>query len=394
MAFDLAQADAHITAASPALLDPARELRRIPLGPELERPQSFYERFDDSAVFYDVFRDHTGRHVYLIGPMGLNLTPLIDALVITGHPSGTISKPRIHHGVQAEILRVTLPRGDTRLSFRFGDQNIILPIQPNQSRHFRNDRVIFTINKDNDLAWIADWAKFYVREHGATVAVIYDNGSTSYSLDELRITLASVEGLEKFLVIPWLYKFGSMDDVFEGHRFGGNWPMFAQPPKFTQFFRKYAMEARSILNVDIDEFVMSPFRKSVFKAVERSPFGLLRFNRVWVLNSRLETGLPRHAHFFVRKKGTAARDRGKKWALSPRKAVFASWRAQPWTHFVKGWLNLSGSSAEFYGYHFIGISHSWYWDRTENIAFDPKLHVKDQLMLDTFADVFGTDRKR
>jgi hypothetical protein len=394
MALDLAQADAHIAAASPALLDPARELRRIPLGPELERPQSFYDRFDDSAVFYDVFRDHTGRHVYLIGPMGLNLTPLIDALVITGHPSGTISKPRIHHGVQAEILRVTLPRSDTRLSFRFGDQNFIVPIQPNQSRHFRNDRVIFTINKDNDLAWIADWAKFYVGEHGATAAVIYDNGSTSYSLDELRVTLASVEGLSKFLVIPWPYKFGSMDDVFEGHRFGGNWPMFAQPPKFTQFFRKYAMEARSILNVDIDEFVMSPFRKSVFKAVERSPFGLLRFNRVWVLNSRTESGLPRHAHFFVRKKGTAARDRGKKWALAPRKAVFASWRAQPWTHFVKGWFNLSGSSAEFYGYHFIGISHSWYWDRTENIAFDPKLHVKDQLMLDTFADVFGTDRKR
>ncbi|WP_157959713.1 hypothetical protein [Devosia submarina] len=401
MAFDLAQADPQIAAASPALLDPARELRRVPLGPELDRPENFYERFDDCAVFYDIFRDHSGRHVYLIGPMGLNLTPLIETLVITGHPSGTISKPRIHHGVQAEILRVSLPPSDNRLSFRFADQHFILPIQPNRSRHLRGERVIFTINKDNDLAWIADWAKFYVREHGATAAVIYDNGSTTYSLDELRITLASVEGLGKFLVIPWPYKFGSMNDVFSSRGMGGrwnrlgpNWGMFAQPPKFTQFFRKYAMEARSILNVDVDELVMSPFRKSVFKAVERSPFGLLRFNRVWVLNSRTETGPPRHDQFFIRKKGTAARDRGKKWALAPSRSFFASWRAQPWTHFVKGWLNLSGASADFYCYHFIGISRSWYWDRTESIGFDPKLHVKDKLMLDTFADVFGTDRKR
>lgn len=393
MAIDLAQSDPAIAASSAVILDASKPLRRIPLGPELERPQSFHDRFDDSAIFYDVFRDHTCRHVYLIGPMALNLTPLIDSLVITGHPSGAVAKPKIHHGVQAEILRVTLPRGDTSLSFDFGAQRFDVPIQPNRSQSLRRDRVIFTINKDNDLAWIADWARFYVAEHDATAAVVYDNGSTTYSLDDLRATLAVVPGLQKFLVIPWPYRFGSMDDVFEGHKFGGNWGMFAQPPKFTQFFRKYAMSARSILNVDIDELVFSPFRRSVFRAVERSPFGLLRFNRVWVLNARAETGPPRHRQFVIRKKGTAARDRGKKWALAPGRAFFASWRAQPWTHQVKGWLNLSGSSDTFYGYHFIGISRSWYWDRTEKVAFDPKIHIRDKLMIDTFADVFGPEQR-
>jgi hypothetical protein len=392
MAYDIALDNSEIAISSPAILDADGSLRRLPLGPDMVRSPSFFERFDDHAVFYDVFRDHTGRHVYLIGPMGLNLTPLIDGLVITGHPSGTSAKPRVHHGVQAEILRVTLPRGDTRISFAFDKQRFDLGIQPNRSQHLRNDRVIFTINKDNDLRWIADWALFYVKEHGATAAVIYDNGSTAYNLVALRQTLAKVVGLEKFLVIPWPYKFGSMNDVFEEHKFGGNWGMFAQPPKFTQFLRKYAMEARSIVNVDIDELVISPFRKSVFKAVERAPFGLLRFNRVWVLNSRTETALPRHKDFVVRKKGVAARDRGKKWALAPGKAYFASWRAQPWTHQVKGWLNLSGSSVEFYGYHFVGISRSWYWDRTENLTFDPTLHVRDPLLTAIFADVYGKGR--
>lgn len=394
MAIDLAHSDPTIVDSTAVTLDAAKPLRRIPLGPELARPESFEARFDHSAVFYDVFRDHTGRHVYMIGPMALNLTPLIDALVITGHPSGVTVRPKIHHGVQAEILRVTLPRTDSRLSFVLDGQSFDIAIQPNQSAALRGDRVIFTINKDNALEWIADWARFYVAEHGASAAVIYDNGSTSYSLDQLRATLAGVEGLAKFLVIPWPYPFGSMDDVFTGHKFGGHWAMFAQPPKFTQFFRKYAMGARSILNVDIDELVFSPFRKSVFKAIERTPFGLLRFNRVWVLNSRDETGPPRHQHYVIRKKGVAARDRGKKWGLAPGRAFLASWRAQPWTHQVKGWFNLSGSSGEFYGYHFIGISHSWYWDRTAPVAFDPKLHVRDRLMTTTFADVFGTARDK
>lgn len=394
MAIDLAKADAAIAASSPVLLSGAGSLRRIPLGPELKRPASFYERFDDRALFYDVFRDHTGRHVYLIGPMALNLEPLIDALVIEGRPSGRRAKPRIHHGVQAEILRVTLPGGDTHLAFTFGEQNFEIPIQPNRSAALAGDRVIFTINKDNALAWIADWARFYVAEHGATAAVVYDNGSSDYTLEELRATLAGVEGLAKFLVIPWPYPFGSMNDVFDGHKFGGHWAMFAQPPKFTHFFRKYAMRARSILNVDIDELVMSPFRHSIFKAVERSPFGLLRFNRVWVLNAREQSGPPLHRQFVIRKKGVAARDRGKKWAMAPGRAFLASWRAQPWTHQVKGWFNLSGSSIRFYGYHFIGISRSWYWDRTEQIEFDPKLHIRDPLMIKTFADIFGREDKQ
>ena len=140
---------------------------------------------------------------------------------------------------------------------------------------------------------------------------------------------------------------------------------------------------------------MSPFRKSVFKAVERAPFGLLRFNRVWVLNMRETQGLPRHSDYVVRKKGLQSRDRGKKWAVAPARAFLASWRAQLWTHYAKGWLNLAGSRADFYGYHFRGISHGWNYDRSDSgVQFDPKLHEKDHLIIDTFADVFGTTRQR
>ncbi|MDB5622939.1 MAG: hypothetical protein JWR39_1502 [Devosia sp.] len=394
MALDLAQIHPDIFRYSRVELDPAGPLLRMPMEPGRTRPPAFWEKFDATHLFYDVFRDHSGRHVYLIGPMALNLGPMLEAMTVTGQPSGTTVRLRVHQAIQATIARATLPPGDNILAMSLDGQSWSVPIQPNQSVSFDKDRIILAVNKDNELPWITDWARFYVKEHGATAAVLYDNGSTSYSMAELTAALAGVDGLEKFLVIPWPFRFGTRDHGFSGHRFGENWARFAQPPLFTHFFRKYSMHARSMLSVDIDELVVSPFRKSVFKAVEQAPFGLVRFNRIWVLNKRASEGLPRHADYVIRKRGAAARDRGKKWGVAPGRAFLASWRAQMWTHQVRGWFNLAGSRNDFYGYHFRGISHAWNYDRSDAGAFDPKLHERDQLLIKTFADVFGSKQRR
>lgn len=393
MAIDLLSTNPAIANHSLVALDAGRLLRREPYEAERTRASAFIKKFDDTSVFYDVFRDHTGRHVYLIGPMALNLEPLVAQMVITGVNSGQAAKPKVFHAIQMLIVRVTLPESDTELFLRLGDQEWIVPIQPNRSAALARDRIIFAINKDNLLEWMVDWARFYVREHGATAVVIYDNGSTQYSMAELSAALAGVEGLQKFLIIDWPFRYGMRDVGFAGHRFGEGWARFAQPPMFTHLFRKYGMAARSILSVDIDELVISRTRQSIFKSVERSLFGLRRFNRLWVLNMREGQGVPRHADYVVRKKGTAAKDRGKKWAVAPGRAFLASWRAQLWTHQVRGWLNLSGSSPEFFGYHFRGISHGWNYDRTDPGAFDPAIHVRDRLLSKALADHFP-DRSR
>lgn len=395
-AMDVDDTAGSVSASSAVYLDIAKPLRRLPIEPHLERPRAFLDRFDFMTVFHDVFRDAGGKHVYLVGPMALNLTEHMDALFIVGHPSGTRPKVQRHHGVQVFMARVRLPEGDTHLSVLVAGQEHRVAIQPNRSKLLSKERVVYTINKNNRLEWIADWARFHVAEHGATSVVVYDNGSTDYGLLELRHTLAGVPGLKKYIVIPWLYPFGMMNDRFEGAKFRGNWANIGQPPMLVHGLRKYGMRARSLLNVDIDELVVSPYRRSprrrsVFTAIERSPFGALRFNRIWVQNMREgKSGMPRHRHFVIRKKGRLAKDVGKKWGLNPRRAWLASWRAQPWTHQVFGWLNLSGSRADFYGYHFIGISNSWYWDRTEQPEFDPKVHVRDKLLISAFRHVFGT----
>lgn len=379
---------------SPVYLDENAPLRRQPYSPELPRPQRFYDQFEDRALFFDVFRSAGGRHVYLVGPIAMNLEPAIRGIAITGLASGHKPRVQLHFGLQVVLARVRLPREDTHLRVEIAGQSHEVEIRPNASELFAGERVLVAINKDNALQWIADWARFYVKEHGATAVIVYDNGSTAYSHDELRETIAGVAGVRRVMVVPWSFRYG-MTDPHHSPQLPGHWVRFAQPPLFTQVFRKYAARSRSLLSVDIDELVVSPHRRSVFKAAERSPFGILRFTRIWVENVREDqSSVPRHADFIVRKKGRRAKDPGKKWAINPRRAWLGLWRAQPWTHQVRGWLNLSGSSADFYAYHLDGITTNWGRDRTATPVFDPKVHVKDRLLIDVFADVFGTPRKR
>lgn len=175
-----------IGASSAVVLADNGGLRRQPLGPELERGQKFWDNFEPLAVFYDVFRDQSGKHVYLIGPMALNLEPALETMAIVSLPSGRAVKFRLHHGVQAAIVRADVYAGDTNLAITIAGQRIEVAIQPNRGDALAGDRVVFTINKDNALAWIADWARFYVAEHGATAAVIYDNGSANTALPSWR----------------------------------------------------------------------------------------------------------------------------------------------------------------------------------------------------------------
>ena len=53
------------------------------------------------------------------------------------------------------------------------------------------------MNKNNDLAWIREWATFHQRLHGTDTVILYDNGSTAYAVDDVIETLRSVPGLAR-----------------------------------------------------------------------------------------------------------------------------------------------------------------------------------------------------
>lgn len=375
---------------SHVVLDEDKPLRRLPHTPELAKGDGYAEKFDHLSLFYDVFRSASGRHVYLMGPMATNLGAHIAAMQVRGQQSGQTPKLQVHEGRDVVIARVALPQQDTQVRLTIDGQTIDVDIQPSPDDLFKGKRVIMTISRNNKLEWIADWAHFYAKEHGANAVLFYDNNSDLYTPADIQRTIEAVEGIDTCLVVPWNYTFGMKDYDYRGPRGKRSFGYFAQPVMFPHALRKYAQTARSLLNVDIDELVISPFGKSVFKAAERALFGSIKFNRIRIENTRKASdSLPRHGDYVVRQKGRPARIILKKWALKPSRAWLGGWQAQPGNHAIYHWFTLAGARTDFYGYHFEAVSTSWHWDRTEEFPFDPKVHEIDPLLKRTLTRVFG-----
>jgi hypothetical protein len=375
-------------ATSPVVLASDGTTKRVPHTDELAKLPNIGEQFDTLNVFYDVFRSASGKHVFMLGPHPFNLEDDVHKMQVTALPSGKTVTPQVHVGDQALIVRAKVDPNDDRLAITFAGQDFTVKIQDNLSHLFANKRIVTTINKDNDLTWIRDWAHYYVAEHGADAFIVYDNGSTLYTQAQLRETLEAVAGAGNVLVLPWHYPFGVYGYVFNK---GRQWffAYFAQPVMLVHVFRKYAASSAALLNVDIDELALSPFGKSIFKSAERSLFGVIRFIRIELENIRADTShIPRHADYWVRKKKGGI-ERGRKWVINPSRARwFGSWKTQPWTHRVYGWLNPHNTSTTFYGYHFLGVSTSWAFDRSKALKFDKKLHREDRLIKKALAKHF------
>lgn len=371
-------------------LDKGAPLRRLAHTPEHAALPGFDQKFDHFGLFYDVFRSASGRHVWLIGPVAINLEEYLRKTEVVGLQSGHHTRLQIHHGRDVVIARAKLPEADTHLRLSIDGQTHDVLIQPNRSDMFKGERVVTTISRNNRLEWIADWAKFYVKEHGATAFLFYDNNSDQYAPADVQRVLEKIPGVKKSLVIPWNFSFAVKDYDFRARFKRRSFAHFAQPVMFPHSFRKYAQTARSLLNVDIDELVISPFGKSVFSAAERSLFGYVKFNRIQIDNTRnpIES-IPRHAHYVVRKKGRPARLILKKWALNPKRDWLGGWRAAPANHAIFHWFTLVGSSTDFYGYHFEAVSTSWDFDRSKQIPFDSKIHEIDPLLKRTLKRIFG-----
>ncbi|NOZ32032.1 MAG: hypothetical protein GXP01_02920 [Alphaproteobacteria bacterium] len=383
-------------------LDPDQPLRRLPPRPELVRPEKFMAQFEDRALFYDIFRAGDGKRVFMLGPIELNLGRYYSRLRVTGHPSGKTVRFKRAPYVKASLLGwVTLPPQDTELSFQFAGQHFRVPIAVNHAELFENQRVAFTINQNNELRWIADWAEFYVKEHGATAAVIYDNRSDLYSVADVENALAAVSGLKKYMVVPWDHPFGATDPAWRGK--ARDWARFAQPVLYTQFMHRFAWRAVSIVNADIDELVISSKRRSIFEAVENARFGLIKFPFKLVENiTDTRPAEARHRDYLACERGFVINPRAlRKWAMAPARLWLRGLPVLPVNHNVLHAISGNTTSDEFVNYHFKAITSGWRSKRNSGdlatnalkretaSRFDAGLHLQDPLLVATMGETFG-----
>jgi hypothetical protein len=336
------------------------------------RQAAYDEEFDATTLFYDVVA--AGHGLVFIGPPLHNLLPAFrDARLDQRRISATGALFHLRH----RCCDVWTPWGTGGASrLELGRESFEFTPQPTAHHLYRGRRVLYTLSKDNEVAWIVDWARFHVSNHGADAVLIYDNASSKYSGDTLESSLRkALPGLE-INVVHWPYKYGP-----QGISDLNGWDSdFCQAGAFHDARFRFLADAASVLNCDVDEFVVSDSGASIFASTERSADGYLLFAGSW-LSSVLpddasSPGTPselRHWHFRFLER---ARVGGcpTKWCVVPRRCMLE----EQWsTHSVLG-RDAPVCELQHFSYrHFRSISTSWKYQRHWPATYDPRRHQFD-----------------
>jgi hypothetical protein len=359
-------------------LPPEAAIRRESPRPLEFRQPEFDEAFDASTLFYDLIfsRSEQGNNLIFIGPPFLNL--------YTSFSGGRLGNRQIASAISNYYVRdrcsdVWISNWDSdavHLEFDFGSYRFTPQSAANHL--YQGRRVLYTLSRDNEASWIVDWVQFHALNHGANAVLIYDNASTIYTGKDLEVSLRETLPGFEINVVHWPYKYGP-----RGFK-GGWWDSdYCQAAAFQDARFRFLDSASSVLNCDIDEFVLSEKGESIFEVTEKSKSGCTMFKGSWISNAVVVThpdlNSPsdlRHGYFrySARTKLAACPN---KWCVVPRRCKLE----EGWgTHTVSGMALLSSYSDWFSYRHFQSISTNWKYQRCQPVEFDPKLHQLDETL--------------
>lgn len=335
-------------------------------------------RFDWLTLFYDVYR--VGEHAVLQGPPLHNFAAYLKEDAALRGKFGLFGSARIIERRKGSEIWLKSKAEKFRLESRLGTFEIA--VQPNLGDEFAGKRVVHTLSKDNDIRWIADWIRFYVRVHGADAALLYDNASTRYDVHELRTRLREAHPGIAIRVVSWPFIYGPQ--AGPAHTVNGvvpDWDSdFCQTGSLQHARHRFLSSARSVLNADIDELVMSSQGRSIFEVTERARDRFVKFEGVWISTASPSPVRPAessHGDFFYRDKHDAERCTAK-WCLVPGAM---DRKTHHWSiHNVFGSRANAVVFDEFLFRHFKGVSNNWKDQRSCAVAFDPDRFEKDEAL--------------
>lgn len=265
-------------------------VRRISGVPTPLQDEDFHAKFDATTLLYDCVYSARAKGYLFSAPAFENLWPVFrDGLHMNGDPVVALSRKA---SGRCDQVFLRGPAG-AELTLQIEDQTLPLKHRVSIAENFDAQNLLIAINKDNDLSWIEEWATYHARVHGATGAVLFDNGSSAYSLEALSEAFAGVPGFKKSAVVSAPYPYG-----FKLRAGKKTFRMaYLQTAVINIARRDFGAQARAVLSCDIDEMVLTPDGSSVFDAAVASRLGGFKFSGSWVYPENVEA-IPcaQHAH--------------------------------------------------------------------------------------------------
>lgn len=260
----------HINHLASLSLDGSGKRREPPIAVE-DRPEGYDAAFDADTLWYDAVQ--VDDEVHIVMPRLLNLRHAVNdgSLMLDGARAKPLGR-RI--GRRHEIQTLAAPNPASRASVRIGRWIGETAVHPDQSDLFAGLNASVQLNRNNDLRWIVDWARYHVSAHGLQAMLVVDNGSDAYPPEAILEALAPV-GLDQIVVLCAPLPYGpprSGKTSAEGK--------YLQSGMLNVARLRFLRRARAVLVADIDELVWAK-SGSVFDAAARSFLGYVSFKGTW-----------------------------------------------------------------------------------------------------------------
>lgn len=385
----MADTQERIFAPQAFLIPETSPARRIPLSSDVQegRLHFVYSDYDYRTLIYDCAVSGEGRQVILFAPQLNNLTEYLEKALFVALPSVQKCAYAIKHCESHAQISVDTPAGTTQLHFVCPLGGTSFKLEGGDADFFKGRRVVVTQAKNEEPVWLRDWITYYQRVHGADAALIFDNGSDRYTVEDLQAALSGIPGIARLGIVSWPFPIGTHPPLGQS----GISEYYCQYGALETAHWRFLPLANSVLNCDLDELVLpvqSGEKESlgIFEAVEREPDGLIMSTGLWstlvtdpALQPTVDAGL-RHRDFRVTEKVLKRTEMGPKWAVVP-----AKWPSQWLVHFVHpliGWDRMPNARAT---HRHCRQLTTWNPDRRIAVPFDPERHFIDEDLIGALA---------
>jgi hypothetical protein len=290
-------------------------LSRSPRIPPRKRLPDYAARFDARTLWLDAV--WTGAAVSLVCPRLNNLGAAVRGAEF--RLDGRRVRARLACFYRHTVITLPAPDCPERVAVRLGAWQGETAVHRAAPERLAGRRVLMTLSKDNHPDWVHDWARFHRHHHGADACVLVDNGSAEHGPETLRAALHRA-GLAEVLVLSTPLPFGP-----RGRKPFVNAELFLQTGVMNALRLRFLSRARSVLNCDIDELVMSA-GGSIFARAEAARAGFVSFPGRWVYPPPdVAQAAPHGAHGHVDVPPKACPE---KWCIVPSGAMAGrQWRA-------------------------------------------------------------------
>jgi len=312
-------------------------LARDYVAPPSARPDGYEESYDRLTFFYDAIYVESRRSICLVCPKLMNLNRLVKE-----------GEFRVGGQLRKAVVRQRSDRYDEiwipaegplpTLSFRWESFEADVRVNGQEPGAFQNRRCGLIKSRNNDLAWIRDWARYHIEVHDMDAILFFDNDSDRYEPRQIIETLDQIKGLESVRVLSVPLSYGPLGKP-------GAW---AHRAKFLQVGLlnigriRFLSKCASVLSCDLDELVAPISGSSIFEETEKSRLGFRVIGGNWLVTEPGHKGPVSHADHRYRVRTAASCPR--KYCVVPGGPLQSLY----WdTHGIYHWKALLGRTLKW-----------------------------------------------